>query len=448
MSETPHEKPDQSSAGQPTGQPAGPLGAFCPHGPVADELTSAASGPLAGVAMAVKDLFDIAGHATGFGNPTWLSTHEPAARTASAVQRLLDAGAEFKGKTICDELCFSLNGENMHYGTPRNVMAPGRLPGGSSSGSAAAVAGGIVDFALGSDTGGSVRLPASYCGVYGIRTTHGRIACDGVTPLAASFDVVGWLARDPQLMQLVGSALFSDPKPAAAPCKLLILDDAFEIAGAAVADALLPAVRSLQQAIGNHQHIRLGSAQAAGEQAASDQPASDMIGREHDGCELNGSEQICQWADDFRLLQGAEIWATHGRWITRHKPAFAPAIAARLKWTASLAEVDLAPAKARQQAWQQQAALLLPPGHVICLPIAPGPAPLRHQPPDALEDHRHRLIPLLCLAGLAGLPQISLPLATIEDCPLGLGVIAGTGQDETLLALAGRINIPAERRGG
>jgi amidase len=166
-----------------------PLNAFCRHTHV--ELAGSGSGRLTGLTFAAKDVFDIAGHRTGNGNPVWLETHPPAERTASAVQRLLDAGARMVGKTHTDDMAYSLNGENVHYGTPVNPVAPGRIPGGSSSGSAAAVAGGLVDFALGTDCGGSVRLLASYCGLYGLRPTHGLAPADGVVPLASSFDAVG-----------------------------------------------------------------------------------------------------------------------------------------------------------------------------------------------------------------------------------------------------------------
>src|SRR5215831_8130488 len=125
-------------------------------------------------------MYDIAGTRTGGGNADWLAAHPPATAHAAAVRRLLEHGATVIGKTVCDEFFFSVTGANAHYGTPVNPRAPGRLPGGSSSGSAAAVAAGACDFALGSDTGGSVRIPASLCGIYGIRTTHGRLPVDGL----------------------------------------------------------------------------------------------------------------------------------------------------------------------------------------------------------------------------------------------------------------------------
>src|SRR5438067_8219850 len=171
--------------------PGDALGAFCRHTHVA--LSGSGTGPLARYVFGAKDIYDIAGHKTGFGSPDWVRTHGPATRTAPTVQRLLDAGADMAGRTHTDEMTFSLNGENAHYGTPVNVNAPGRIPGGSSSGSASAVAAGVVDFAVGSDTGGSVRLPASFCGILGMRPTHGRIPLDGRCAPAPSLDPCCWV---------------------------------------------------------------------------------------------------------------------------------------------------------------------------------------------------------------------------------------------------------------
>src|SRR5688500_36916 len=184
------------------------IGAFCRH--THAELEGAADGPLAGLTFGAKDIYDVAGRKTGFGSPEWLATHDEASATAPAIQLLLDAGARMVGRTQTDELTYSLNGENAHYGTPSNVNAPGRIPGGSSSGSAAAVAAALVDFALGSDTGGSVRAPASFCGIYGMRPTHGRVSLEHACPLASSFDTAGWFARDPAVLARVGRVLLRD----------------------------------------------------------------------------------------------------------------------------------------------------------------------------------------------------------------------------------------------
>ena len=171
-----------------------PLNAFCKDSNA--YLPGALTGPLSGLSFAAKDIFDVAGHVTGCGNPDWKATHQAAEKNAWVVEMLVNAGATMVGKTLTDELTRGIFGENVHYGTPTNPKARGCVPGGSSSGSASAVAGGLVDFALGSDTGGSVRVPASFCALYGMRPTHGAIPLDGMLLQAPSFDTIGWFARD------------------------------------------------------------------------------------------------------------------------------------------------------------------------------------------------------------------------------------------------------------
>ena len=232
------------------------LGAFCRHTHV--EMAGAASGPLAGLTFALKDIYDIAGHKTGFGCPDWLKSHEAAARTASSTQRLLDAGAKLVGKTHTEEMAWSLTGENAHYGTPINVNAPGRVPGGSSSGSAAVVGAGVVDFSIGSDTGGSVRLPASYCGILGMRPTHDRIPLDGVYPLAPSLDTCGWFARDAAVFERVGRVLLRDDAPAPTAGRLLLAQDAFAFADPASAAALKPALDRVAALLGKPEAVTVG----------------------------------------------------------------------------------------------------------------------------------------------------------------------------------------------
>ena len=377
-----------------------PYNAFCQHTHVA--LSGAADGPLRGLTMAVKDVFDIAGHRTGNGNPVWLKTHAPAARTASAVERLLAAGASMVGKTHTDEMAYSLNGENVHYGTPTNPKAPGRIPGGSSSGSAVAVAGGLVDFALGSDCGGSVRLPASYCGIYGIRTTHGLIPAAGVVDLAASFDTVGWFARDPQTMRRVGEVLLP-PAPDFAPKRLLIAGDDFAFAGEEITAALAAAVERLKTAFADHRQVRVYT----GEPTA--------------------------WSGIFRILQGDEIRRKHGAWIDAHNPSFGPGIAERFRWTRTIDPAEVERMRPRREDVAGHMDSLLGDNALLCLPTAPGIAPKLATPAAELEMFRARAFALLSIAGLARLPQISLPLATMAGCPLGLSLIAPRGRDRGLL---------------
>ncbi len=380
--------------------PNDPYNAFCRHTHV--ELSGAPQGPLRGLTFAVKDVFDIAGHRTGNGNPVWLDTHAPAERTASAVEHVLAAGAGMVGKTHTDELAYSLNGENVHYGTPTNPRAPGRIPGGSSSGSAAAVAGGLVDFALGTDCGGSVRLPASYCGIYGIRTSHGLAPIDGVTDLAASFDTVGWFARDAETMRKVGDVLLPAGL-AFAPKRLLIAEDAFGFAGPDITAALAAAVTHLKATLPDHRQI----------EAYTGDPAA--------------------WAGIFRILQGDEIRRRHSAWIDAYNPRFGPGIAERFRWTRTIDPAEVERMRPRREEVGRHMAALLGDDALLCLPTAPGIAPKLATPAAELDVFRARAFGLLSIAGLARLPQISLPLAMMADCPLGISLIAPRGRDRGLL---------------
>jgi amidase len=357
---------------------------------------------LLGCTFGVKDVFDIAGYRTGNGNPVWLETHPPAERTASAVERLLAAGAQMVGKTYSDEMAYSLNGENVHYGTPINPKAPGRIPGGSSSGSAAAVSGGLVDFALGTDCGGSVRLPASYCGIYGIRTTHGLVPADGVVPLAASFDTVGWFALEARLMCRIGDVLLPVAMPFV-PKRLLIATDAFAAVDPLIAAALTPGIKRAMAAMAKTTEVNV-----------------------HSG-------NLAEWSAIFRVLQGAEISAQHGAWIDRYRPEFGPGIRERFAWTRTIDPAEVAAAKPKREAVAHHMDVLLGNDAMICLPTAPGAAPKLKTPTAELEAFRSRAFALLSIAGLARLPQINLPVGTVDGCPIGLSIIGPRGSDRGLL---------------
>ena len=384
-----------------------PLNAFCTYQQLA--LPGASDGPLKGLRFAVKDVFEVAGRTYGAGNPDWLRTHAPAASTAPAVIQLLAAGASMAGITQTDELTYSLNGENAHYGTPDNPNAPGRIPGGSSSGSASAVAGKLVDFALGTDCAGSIRLPASYCGIFGMRPSHGRVSTQGVFPLAQSIDTVGWFSLDAEVLERVGKVLLADPAPTDVAGQLLIASDGFELAGAEVAGALADGLARVKKLLPQCRDIKLSS------------------------------DPLSVWMETFRLVQGAEVWAEHGEWITRTKPHFGPGIRERFKAASELDTAAVARARQKRIEIHQQMDKLLQNGAVLCIPSAPGIAPLRNTPPAELEGFRARAISLLSAAGLCGLPQVSIPLGTLNACPVGLSLIMRRGSDMSLLALVKRL---------
>ena len=381
------------------------LGAFCRH--IELDLAGAADGPLAGLTFAAKDLFDVEGHTTGAGNPTWLASHSPAHRTAPAVRALLDAGARLVGKTITDELAFSLNGENAHYGTPINSKAPHRIPGGSSSGSASAVAGGAVPFALGTDTAGSVRVPAAFCGIYGFRPTYGRISLDGVVPLAPTFDTVGWFTRDADLLATVGRVLLGLGNDAPRPRSLLLVEDAFALTDQPVRAALGPAIDAVTAALGSPRDVT-----------------------------LSGGGLAEGWLSAFRTLQMRDVWRTHGAWITKHKPHFGPGVAERFAAASTVTDEAAAQAAIFRQRVSEQIDALLAGGDILLMPTAPAIAPLKNTRQADLDQFRARTVAMTCIAGLAGLPQVNLPAAELDGCPVGLSLVARRGEDAMLLEAA------------
>lgn len=379
------------------------VGAFIPDGRF--EVSGIGAGNLVGLRFAVKDFIDIQGHTTGAGNPRWLETHAPAVATASCVQKILDAGATMIGKTITDELAYSINGDNYHYGTPLNAAAPDRVPGGSSSGSASAVAAELCDFALGTDTGGSVRIPASYCGVYGIRTTHGILPMDGIVPFMPSLDTIGWFARDAELFAQVGDVLL--PKTIGTSPKfrrVLHLTD--------IESELNPAVM------------------------AAVQPAIDRISAQYETTETVTLAEagLEAWRQAFRRLSASEVWSVHGEWIETAKPVFGPAIADRFAYAKDVSTQNISQELALRASIRERLVGLLSADTVICIPTAPGPAPLRTASGDEVEQFRQRAQRLTCIAGLAGLPQVNMPFATFDGAPVGLSLIGPPGSDRRLLA--------------
>ena len=381
------------------------LGAFCKHTHVF--RAGVGHGPLRELTFGLKDIFDVSGHRTGFGSPDWFATHSEASTTATVARMLLEAGATLAGRTHTEEMAFSLTGENAHYGTPLNPAAPHRVPGGSSSGSAAAVAGRLVDFAIGSDTGGSVRAPASFCGIYGIRPTHGRISLDGACPLAPIVDTVGWFAREAALLAQIGDVLLGGTP--ARPGRLLLATDAFDLSLPGAADALAPAVARVTALLGDAEPVNVSN----------------------DG--------LPAWFDVFRVLQYADIWTTHRAWVTRERPTFGPQVGPRFEAVAQVQPHEVAVMRERRTEITARLDGLLAENAVLLLPTVPDIAPLLKLPPAETVAFRERALALLCIAGLGGLPQVTLPFGTLNGCPIGVSLIAARGNDEMLLDIAVRL---------
>ena len=390
-----------------------PLNAFCKDTDA--YIAGAEGGPLSGLTFAAKDIFDVAGHVTGGGNPDWKATHQAAVKTAWAVQVLVDAGATMVGKTITDELTRGIFGENPHYGTPINPRAPGCVPGGSSSGSASAVAGGLVDFALGSDTGGSVRVPASFCGLYGLRPTLGRISFDGVLVQAPSYDTIGWFARDAETFARVGEILLGSRIPEATPGRLVVAEDAFEVADRPVADALWPKVEMLAALVGDSTTERLSTG------------------------------QLTDWPGQQGVLQSREAWESARDWLDRVNPRLSFEVAQRYVSAGAVTDADVDAAKLAKAAVVQRMDEVLAGGAVVCLPTTKTTAPPRGQSASDRTAHRLRNSTLTCIAGTTGGPQINLPLVEVDGMPVGLSLIGARGSDEILIGFARRVAREMER---
>lgn len=382
-------------------------------------LPATQSGPLNGLTFAVKDVFNIQGETSGAGNPDWLRTHEPATSTAPALLTLLENGANLEGTTQTDELMYSLNGENAHYGTPTNPLASDRIPGGSSSGSAVAAAAGLANFAVGTDTGGSVRIPSSYCGLYGFRPTHGAVSTEGVIPLAHSFDTVGWMSQDVTILRNVGNVLLKE--------KLLLKENGSESTSEIDIKPFTHffiATEAWELPEAEDRSILLSTLHG-------------IKGWQPDGYKAlkltEPAESLSDWSAAFRVLQGLEIAHEHSDWLTKERPTFGPGIAERFEWARSLeksaseAEVELR-ARVRHNLVD-----LLGEDGLLAIPTAPGPAPLLGLKGPEAEAYRAKTMQLSCIAGLSGLPQVTVPVLRPDGLPLGLSFIGGTKTDLKLL---------------
>ena len=369
-------------------------------------IPGAPNGPLTGLTFAAKDLFDVAGHPTGGGNPDWARQNPVPTRHAWAVQRLLDAGATLIGKTITDEVSLGILGENPFDGTPLNPAAPDRVPGGSSSGSASAVAQGLCDIALGTDTGGSVRVPASFCGLYGIRPTHGRLDLTGMLPQAPTSDTTGWFARDATTFARVSEVMLGEPIPATLPTRLIIAVDTFGLADAETTAALQPLVQALAVLM---KDVR-----------------DDLL----------APSGLTAWARAQRTLQPWEAWQTFKSWLERDNPRLQYSVARNLARAVAIPESEREWAALVRTEARARMTWLLPPGTILCMPTTPFPAPLKGQSLPALEPVRARILGLAAHGGLTGVPQVSVPGAKVDGLPVGLSIVGGHGSDAALVAVA------------
>ncbi|MDZ8200920.1 amidase [Microbacterium sp. SSW1-59] len=373
-------------------------------------LTEVDDGPLRGVTVAVKDLYDVAGRVTGAGNPALTFEGSAARSHAVAVSRLLSAGATVMGKTATDELAAGMFGVNSHFGTPWNPAALDRVPGGSSSGAASAVAAGDAALGLGTDTGGSVRTPASFCGLFGLRTTHGRIPLDGVRPMAPSFDTVSLLARRTDVIGAALEALVDAAAPPRRISRLVIAEDLLALADPDTVELVRRTAARWSRLWGFDLEARRVC-------PAGVTPA-DLV-------------------DTFWPLMSRQLWESNGAWVRTEDPPLGEGIRDRILAAGQVDDVQIAAADAGRRALSHALSEHLEHA-LLVLPTAVGPAPLRTASFDDLMDYRARNLPLVVPASLCGMPQLSVPTGIVEGAPVGVSMLGMPGDDEELLRWAAR----------
>lgn len=368
-------------------------------------IPGASQGPLAGLKFLAKDLFDVKGEVTGIGNPTFAQTHAPAIKHAQAVEALLAAGATLVGKACTDEFAFSVDGINVHFGAPENPQYPDRIPGGSSSGSGSAVAAGLVDLALGTDTGGSIRVPASYCGCYGFRPSHGRVSLEGVAPLAPLMDAVGWMAKTASLLERCGAVLLNEKPKEKCPRKLLVAVDSFDDASQELHPALEKAVNALSKRFVDVEEVRL---------------------------ERFGWGSL---AALYKVFQARQAWGIYGAWLKENNPYMCPAIKERFEFTSTVTENDWQTAKESRDKVVGDMAELLAGDAILCMPTTVNLPPMIDASEADLLKNRIQNMNHTALAPLSTVPEVCVPVAVTDKTTTGLSLLASHGNDMMLLGI-------------
>ena len=371
-----------------------------PHSPTSNiQITK--TGLLNKLNFVVKDMCKIKDHRTSCGNPDFYLKCEPADDFAPFLKKILMAGATLKGITICDEFFYSLIGENGHYGTPINLNAPGCVPGGSSSGSAAALTTNLYDFSIGSDTGGSVRVPASFCGLFGIRPTHNRINTEGVYPMAPSFDTLGWFSKDIDIFKKISSILLNPNEKTGFSFKeFVIAEDILELAN--------PEIVKLFNNYINNKFPEI----------------KKIYLSMHDKDEI---------ANNFRILQGGEIQENIIPWILKNKPKISPEINNRIEMAMKITKDEINQALKFRENLKKEIELTLPEGLIALFPTTPFSSPKCGQSDEQLSSCRKKLMEFTSIAGMTSRPQISIPKFKDNTGPIGISLLGWRYSDEILL---------------
>tara|TARA_B110000240_G_scaffold130382_1_gene144761 strand:- start:682 stop:1818 length:1137 start_codon:yes stop_codon:yes gene_type:complete len=371
-----------------------------PHSPI-NPIIESYNGNLKNLKFVLKDMCDVKNIKTSCGNPDFYKACEPAKKHAEFLSNILSEGAILEGITICDEFFYSVIGENSHYGTPKNLNAPNCVPGGSSSGSAAALTTDLFDFSIGSDTGGSVRVPASFCGLLGIRPTHGRINANGVYPMAPSFDTIGWFSNNIKTFQKIGEVLLDKNENENITFnQFVIAEDLLELVDTDIKNQFNSYYKELHP---NIKHIRLSK--------------------------FSKSEI----ADNFRILQAGEIKEHVIPWIEKNKPKISLEINSRIEMASEILPLEIDAAKTFRQEIISEINNSLPEGDIAIFPTTPFSAPKCGQSDQDLGSDRKKIMEMTSIAGMTSRPQISIPKFKGKTGPVGISILGWQYSDEILL---------------
>ncbi|GKV35397.1 hypothetical protein SLEP1_g43667 [Rubroshorea leprosula] len=389
----------------------------------------AARQPLAGVTFAVKDIFDVKDYVTGFGNPDWQSAHEPAEKTAVAVTALLKNGAKCVGKTVMDELAYGITGENKHYGNPINPNMPSHIAGGSSSGSAVAVAAELVDFALGTDTVGCVRIPASFCGILGFRPSHGAVSTFGVLPNSQSLDTVGCFARDPHILHRVGHVLVQlnavEPRRTR---RLIFADDLFQLSKVPKQKTVYVVSKAIEKLSGyqSPQHKNIG------QYVASNVLSLKSFHEQSSNLQI-GTTTLKALSSVMLSLQSCEFKTNYEAWVKSVKPRLAPDVLERVLSAINSENENMKTLyKVKTEMRAALQSLLKDDGILVIPTVADPPLKLNSKKGYSTEFH-DRTYTLSSVASMSGCCQVTVPLGRHENCPISVSFISYHGGDKFLL---------------
>jgi amidase/aspartyl-tRNA(Asn)/glutamyl-tRNA(Gln) amidotransferase subunit A len=343
--------------------------------------------PLRGVPYFAKDLFDVAGLPTGAGSTFLPQVRAVPAQDSPMIAALRSSGAALAGKTQLHEFAYGITGDNPHFGHCEHPRFPGRTAGGSSSGSAAVVSAGIVPFATGTDTGGSIRVPAAFCGVYGLRLPVGHPLGAGLFPLARSFDTAGWFTAGPADLLATLRALIATATVAHTPAGLYLepagLDPDVATACRAAADRFAP---------------------------PADRATRDVL--------LN---RFAGSTEKYSRVVAAEAWAVHQSWAATHRAAYARDVLARLERGRDLGRQELDQALVGIAAVELMWAKYFLAYDFLLLPATPfGALPTS----ECTPQNRERLLALTTPVSLGGLPVLTIPVPLPSGLTTGLQLVA------------------------